>query len=248
LSADTNSTDTTFKPGWIAIVVFYLVFAAVVARTLAVDELRPILAQLLEVELVYFILFTSSCGNPGSRLGTPPHFVVQSALVLWMLSFHPDFDFIVNLFMLLTIQVSLYFRGRMRWIWVGALIFLTGGSLIYYLGLLEGLAKSLTTIAAEIIIPAYFTAAQEIKSSQRKSQELLSELQDTNQQLQQYADQVEELASIQERNRLARDLHDTVSQLIFSISLTTRSAQLLMEKDPARVPEVLKRQEMTRMH
>jgi signal transduction histidine kinase len=51
---------------------------------------------------------------------------------------------------------------------------------------------------------------------------------------------------MQERNRLARDLHDTVSQLIFSISLTTRSAQLLLEKDPARLPEVLKRlQQMT---
>ena len=51
---------------------------------------------------------------------------------------------------------------------------------------------------------------------------------------------------MQERNRLARELHDTVSQLIFSINLTTRSAQLLLKKDPARVPDQLKRlQEMT---
>ena len=51
---------------------------------------------------------------------------------------------------------------------------------------------------------------------------------------------------MQERNRLARELHDTVSQLIFSISLTARSAQLLLKRDPARVPEQLNRlQEMT---
>jgi len=51
---------------------------------------------------------------------------------------------------------------------------------------------------------------------------------------------------MQERNRLARELHDTVSQLIFSISLLTRSAQLLMEKEPERVPEILMRlQKMT---
>ena len=51
---------------------------------------------------------------------------------------------------------------------------------------------------------------------------------------------------MQERNRLARELHDTVSQQIFSISLTTRSAQLLLEREPDRVPEILKRlQSMT---
>ena len=51
---------------------------------------------------------------------------------------------------------------------------------------------------------------------------------------------------MQERNRLARELHDTVSQLIFSINLTTRSAQLLLKKEPARVADQLNRlQEMT---
>jgi len=56
-----------------------------------------------------------------------------------------------------------------------------------------------------------------------------------------YASQVEDLAAVQERNRLARELHDTVSQLIFSINLTTRSVQLLLKKEPARVPEQLSR-------
>jgi signal transduction histidine kinase len=32
-------------------------------------------------------------------------------------------------------------------------------------------------------------------------------------------------------------LHDSVSQLVFSISLTARSAQLLLESDPERLPE-----------
>ena len=44
---------------------------------------------------------------------------------------------------------------------------------------------------------------------------------------------------MQERNRLARELHDTVSQLIFSINLTTRSAQLLLKQEPARVADQL---------
>lgn len=242
-----NSSTKTFKPSWIAVIAVYLAFAAVVARTLAVEEARPFLSSYLKLELVYLILFTLVLWK--SKLTVwmlHLYFVLQSVLALWMLSLQPEFDFIILLFALLTYQVSLYFSGWMRWTWVGTLIFLTGGPLIYYLGMLQGLSRSLTTIAGEIVLPAYLIASQEIAMSQRKSQELLSELQDTHQQLQLSADQVEELASMQERNRLARELHDTVSQLIFSIFLTTRSAQLLLEKEPARVPEMLMRlQEMT---
>jgi signal transduction histidine kinase len=45
---------------------------------------------------------------------------------------------------------------------------------------------------------------------------------------------------------VARELHDTASQIIFSIALTSRSAQILLKKDPERVAGQLERlQEMT---
>jgi signal transduction histidine kinase len=111
---------------------------------------------------------------------------------------------------------------------------------------LKGLALSFTTIAGQVVLAGYVIALQEIAASQRKSQELLGELQVKSSQLKEYAAQVEELASIRERNRLARQLHDTVSQLIFSISLSVRSAQLLLESEPGRVPPILTSlQEMT---
>jgi two-component system NarL family sensor kinase len=39
----------------------------------------------------------------------------------------------------------------------------------------------------------------------------------------------------EERNRLARELHDSVSQTMFSIILNIRSTQILLERDPAQV-------------
>jgi signal transduction histidine kinase len=75
---------------------------------------------------------------------------------------------------------------------------------------------------------------------------MLGELQDTHRQLQAYADQVEELAAMEERNRLARELHDSVSQTLFSIVLHTRSAQILLERDPPRIrPQLQRLQELT---
>jgi NarL family two-component system sensor histidine kinase LiaS len=41
-------------------------------------------------------------------------------------------------------------------------------------------------------------------------------------------------AVLEERQRLARDLHDAVSQAIFSIAMTTAAARRLIERDPAR--------------
>ncbi|MEO8540540.1 MAG: GAF domain-containing protein [bacterium] len=46
-------------------------------------------------------------------------------------------------------------------------------------------------------------------------------------------------ASLEERQRLARELHDSVSQALYGISLGTRTARALVEKDPARAIEPL---------
>jgi len=42
----------------------------------------------------------------------------------------------------------------------------------------------------------------------------------------------EELAALEERNRLARDLHDSVKQQVFAVTMTLGGAQTLWERDP----------------
>jgi signal transduction histidine kinase len=42
-----------------------------------------------------------------------------------------------------------------------------------------------------------------------------------------------ELSVVEERNRLARDLHDAVSQTLFSLTLTAEAAAELLDRDPA---------------
>jgi signal transduction histidine kinase len=242
LSHLSHSNETALRPGWIGLAVVYLGFAAVAFRTFAIEENRPLLSWYAGFELAFLILYTAVL-IVRNMPGWLRYFclLLQGVLVLYALSWRPEFDFLVVLFLLLTYPVSIFFSGKMRWIWVLGLVLLTGGSLIFHLGLVRGLALSLTTMASEIVIPAFIIVNHEIETARIKSQVLLKELQETHQQLELYASQVEDLAAVQERNRLARELHDTVSQLIFSINLTTRSAQLLLKKDPARVPDHLNR-------
>jgi signal transduction histidine kinase len=121
------------------------------------------------------------------------------------------------------------------------MVLLTTAPLTLVFGPLEGLALAMSPAAGIIAVPAFMVVNHQTETAQKRSQTLLAELEITHRQLQSYAGQVEELAALQERHRLARQLHDTVSQFVFSIVLTARSAQVLLDQDPSRVGELLER-------
>jgi signal transduction histidine kinase len=92
-----------------------------------------------------------------------------------------------------------------------------------------------------VILPAYVIAHQEIEAARLESQRLLEELQAAQRRLQAYAAQAEELAAVEARNRLARELHDSVSQTLFSLSLNARAARVYLERDPTKLRPQLER-------
>jgi signal transduction histidine kinase len=221
------------RPGWLVLAAVYLLYTAVVLRTLANPFIRDRLPAYLALELTFLILYSLTLWRPNRRaLWLHLYFIFQSLLVLVLFSLRPKFDFVIILFVLLSLQAALIFGSRVRWIWVAIFSILTVIPLMTTLGALPGLALALMPMTIGIVFPAYITVMQEIESGLRASQALLDELQEANRQLTVSTSQVEELSAIQERNRLARELHDSVSQTIFSITLHTRAAQLLLERDP----------------
>jgi signal transduction histidine kinase len=98
----------------------------------------------------------------------------------------------------------------------------------------EGIALLLLNIATGTFLISYDFLYLRTQADQAESQRLLTDLQSAHQELQEQAAQTEELAAARERNRLARELHDSVSQIIFSLTLTSQSARLLLERDPSR--------------
>ena len=224
----------------------YLFYSAILARSLAEEALRPHMPLYLALELAFLLLFTLVLWRPGLWSGILHlYFCLQTVITLVLISLHPEFDFVVNFFVLLSLQAALVFTDPVRWIWIGMFVFLTGGSLIFYLGG-DGLAKSVLSMVGCILFAAYVVTNQEVKLARLQSQAILNKLQETHRMLEQRADQVEELAVIEERNRLARELHDSVSQTMFSIVLNIRTAQILLERNPAQMrPQLEELQELT---
>src|SRR5205085_11604056 len=54
-------------------------------------------------------------------------------------------------------------------------------------------------------------------------------------------EQTREYAVVEERNRLARELHDSVTQSLFSVTLLSEAALSLLERDPGKARERLER-------
>jgi signal transduction histidine kinase len=68
---------------------------------------------------------------------------------------------------------------------------------------------------------------------------LIAELQAAKQALELARDREIELAALRERERLARDLHDTLGHALVTLTVQLEAAQRLQAADPARVPALL---------
>lgn len=174
------------------------------------------------------------------------YFPLQTGVVIALTNLRPFIDVPSLLYIPLCIQVLHAFSRRTAIIWLILYVALLAITLMLGLGWQAGLALVLLVLAVSTFLISFDLLYSRTRADQAESQRLLANLQSAHQKLQEQAAQAEELAAARERNRLARELHDSVSQAIFGITLTSQSARLLLERDPARVPEEIKRlQEMT---
>ena len=239
MSSQSSPSVSSSRTTTIALVAIYFIYITVVIRTILRTEIRHLLPIYLASESLYLVLFTLVLWHPIRwRAGKHLYFIFQSLLALILYLLFPKFDFILVLFNPLSFQAALVFPGRARWLWAAIFAMLTGLPLTVALGAF-GLGVSLIPITVCFVLPAYVSINQENEVELHTSQAMLDELQAANQQLTLYTSQVEELSVIQERNRLARELHDSVSQTIFSIRLHSRAARLLLEHDPEQLDSQL---------
>lgn len=174
------------------------------------------------------------------------YFPLQTAFVIALSNLRPFLDFQTVLYIPLCIQVFRAFSRRAAMGWTIFFVILLAITLIPGMGWWEGLALILLNLATGTFLISYDFLYSRTQADQAESQRLLANLQSAHRKLQEQAAQAEELAAARERNRLARELHDSVSQVIFSITLTSQSARLLLEREPARVLQEIERlQEMT---
>jgi signal transduction histidine kinase len=90
---------------------------------------------------------------------------------------------------------------------------------------------TLFTVGIVLVITIARVVSKE-KASRTRAEELLAELEASHRQLKEYAGQVAELATTRERNRLARDIHDTLGHYLTVINVQLEKSLAFHDKKP----------------
>jgi signal transduction histidine kinase len=96
-------------------------------------------------------------------------------------------------------------------------------------------------IATELLIfmQAMASVIHQDEQSRQHTKELLANLATSHRQLEAYAQQVADLAAAEERNRLARDIHDTLGHYLTVVNIQLEKALVFKEANPAEAEQAI---------
>lgn len=181
------------------------------------------LALCLTFALLYRFLFRTGYYERNPTIYFSAQSVVLVLLFLLNSGASDAFNF---LFYILTVHAAIVLNIRMTVLWVGSYFVITSSVALISRGW-DGLYAVFFYLTVFIVCTILGRTVQQTELTSERNERLVDELKETQQKLQ-------ELAVVDERNRLARDLHDSVKQQVFAISMQLSAAKTsLSETDKA---------------
>jgi signal transduction histidine kinase len=234
----TRKTNPRRGPGWLTLVI--IAVAGALSYRFYEDRQTLLIGLLLLTAFGVLYLLEAPLSARFRRFHWL-YFPAQTALLLALSSLEPLTDTGQLLYIPLGLQALRAGPPRLAAGWLALFAVCLITTLVLEYGWVEGLALGLLIMAVAAFLLSYDRLGEQMANDQEEGRRLLAELQQAHQKLKEHAGRAEELAAARERNRLARELHDSVSQSIFAVTLTSRAARLLLERDPAGVPPLLER-------
>ena len=143
------------------------------------------------------------------------------------------------LFFIISAQAMMMLPTWGGLLWLTLLAVITGTAFWILDGLEEGLLNILVYSSGYLFFGIFGRTLMNAKEATRRSDELLSELQQAHQQLQDNVLQLEHLAVAKERNRLSREMHDALGHRLTVSTVQLEGAQRLISDDPERSEEMI---------
>jgi signal transduction histidine kinase len=119
---------------------------------------------------------------------------------------------------------------------------------LHYEAWLSALINGIVISVVIIFLAMFAQMRLNEREARERTEQLMVDLENANAQLATYATQVEELAMTQERNRLAREIHDNLGHTLTIVNVQIEAARIVMDTQPERALDALdKAQESARM-
>jgi signal transduction histidine kinase len=169
----------------------------------------------------------------------PVYLLVQTIILTALLLTPPYITIFLILFYILSVEAVMATSLRRAIGWM--VVFLAVSALAVYVeNGLENMLVSVPIYAGGYFFFASFGyATRQAHKAQVESERLLAELQEAHLQLQHSALQAEDLAVSEERNRLAREMHDTIGHRLTVSTVQLEGAQRLIAEEPERAARMV---------
>ncbi len=222
----------------------YVTLAAVSA--IALWDINRILVRWLAMGLLltFGILQSRLPEQDGSRhsrrLGNLI-ILLQTGVIVGLIQVSGVGPIFITLLFILSVNAMLYNSLKIGMVWL-AVFSLLSGWIFFDLdqgGISASLRYMLIYAGGFLFFGITTQALAQARQAQQQNNLLLKELQAKNQQLEEYARQVETLAIVEERNRLAREMHDTVGHRLTAAAVQLEAAQRLVPTDPDKASSLI---------
>jgi signal transduction histidine kinase len=101
------------------------------------------------------------------------------------------------------------------------------------------LGAAVSLLVGVVFTVSFTDIAMREARARQEVERLAVELREANQRLREYAAQAEELATMKERNRLAREIHDTLGHHLTTVNVQLEAARAVLESDAERARQAL---------
>ena len=246
-AGDASMTDSANRlHRWILLLTAGFLYAATALRTVLSFRDDAFLTDALLLLLLWLALFAVE-GVLTVRWPSffPLYMASQTAIVVVLLARTESGDFYAVLFGILSMQAMRRLGWRTALMWLGLFTPLIALPLTLTFGVAQALAFAGIYTAVDAFLAFFTWTTRRAEEARARTQALLVELVAANDEIETYSRSAERLSAAKERHRLARELHDSVTQTVFSMNLTAQSAALLLPRDRSAAGAQLERLEET---
>jgi signal transduction histidine kinase len=245
LASTSSNLRKDLTSPWLRRWIYYLatgfLFAAAVLRSVIIFQETPLLGQIILLLAACLLVFIGNILLASRHPGLSIMLISLEVFLILALLLATRADFFAILFAVLCMQVMQQFSPRLGGAFIGLGAVLTFLTLLGSSGVFQALALAVGVSAVSVFAGAFLLASRRAGAAREKNLALAGELQEANHRLQTFTQQQEQLAAARERQHLARELHDSITQTIFSMNLATQSALLLLDRESAGVAAQLER-------
>lgn len=188
--------------------------------------------------IVFFIAVRefSPVDNP---LPANIYIATQTILVTSLLALPPNHEYVIILFFVLSAEATTLMPGRRGYSWIAVFAIITLMTLSILVDLRTALYSAPIYIGGFLFFGVFAASAARAEAARQESQILLEDLREAHEKLQAYTAQAEELAVSEERNRLSREMHDTLGHRLTVAIVQLEGAKRLVKEDPDKAEKMV---------